>query len=96
MDLAGWFIADDVRDSMARLEIEEGTIEPGGFFVFGIGCGGDDIFVIDAQGVVLDTVVVDSPGPLATWGRLPDADGPWMSTQPTRDAPNAALPMMEP
>ena len=102
VDLTGWAVADAVDDPAVRLRIANGMLAPGDYFVvdlpldapFGIGCGGDDIHLVSPQGVVVDVVVVDSPGPLSTWGRFPDTVGPWMSTFPTRGAPNELPPMM--
>ena len=100
VDLAGWAIADSFGAVEERVFIEGGVVEPGGHFVvelgpdpaFGVGCDGDRVLLLDADGVQVDAVEVGAPSQLATWGRLPDADGEFTSTLPTPGGPNAALP----
>jgi hypothetical protein len=57
-------------------------------FTFGIGCGKDTVFLIDAEDNIVDQV---SPPLFAmgnTWGRLPDITGDWQETATTPEAPN--------
>ncbi len=102
VDLSGWTLAEGFGDPDARVEIEGGMLAPDDYFVvelgdeppFAIGCEGDEVLLLDAHGVRVDRVEVGSPALLATWGRLPDAGGPFATTLPTPGMPNQALPEM--
>ena len=102
VDVSGWTLSDRLDDPAARRVVEEGLLAPGDYLVvdlgadppFAIGCDGDRIHVLDRGGVLLESVEVGAPGLVATWGRLPDGDGPFTDTLPTPGAANEALPAM--
>ncbi|HMS61317.1 MAG TPA: CotH kinase family protein [Solirubrobacteraceae bacterium] len=102
VDLGDWLLTDDPLDGTRadhRLVFAAGTtIAPQGTllvekgaagFPFGIKCGDDTIRLADPAGVLVDEVAVpELSAPTATWGRYPNAGGPWRETNPTPGAPN--------
>lgn len=95
VDLAGWTIADEKRDSVGRAP--EGTVlAPGEFLVlvkdvdfpFGLGKG-DEVVLVDPSGVEVDSYAYDNTAPLSVWARCPDGTGAWApATAVTPGAPN--------
>ena len=94
--LAGWALRDDGGHAWA---FPEGALLPAqGFAIwaeseFGFGLGkADGLALVDPAGAVVDEVAwVDGDAPEgASWGRLPDATGPFSTLAPTPGAPNLA------
>ncbi len=99
VDLNAWILTDsDIEGHRYNLPVEA-YLEPRGFlllsrgteFDFGLG-GEDELHLFDAEGQVVDELAwVDGSGPeTQTWGRLPDAQGPFQNLSPTPGAPNQA------
>ncbi|MCT1478788.1 lamin tail domain-containing protein [Microbacterium sp. p3-SID336] len=83
VDLAGWTIADEKRDSFGQAP--EGTVlAPGEFLVlvkdadfpFGLGKG-DEVVLFDPNGTEVDAYAYDNTAPLSVWARCPDGTGAW-------------------
>lgn len=83
VDLAGWKIADDKRDSFGQAP--EGTVlAPGEFLVlvkdvdfpFGLGKG-DEVVLYDPSGAEVDAYAYENTAPLSVWARCPDGTGEW-------------------
>lgn len=55
---------------------------------FGIDCDGDTVALFDPSGVEVDRVQVAPLLRGQSFGRLPDASGPWSVTAPTEASPN--------
>jgi hypothetical protein len=61
---------------------------------WGVSNNGEAVFLRSAANAVLDTTVYpDQAGPngltdAQSWGRFPDATGPFQATIPTAEAPN--------
>ena len=96
LDLSGWRLTDDPGNP-ARGQRLQGEIEAGGFRViegevlgFGIGCGQDELRLIDAAGETNDSVQVGAPPRAYTYGRLPNGVGAWAPTDPTPGETNRA------
>jgi len=95
VDLTGWRLTDDAEgDGGHALRAE---VEPGGYHVisgaelgFGIGCGEDELLLVNAAGHVADSVRLGPTPPAYTYGRLPNGTGPWAPTAPTQGAENQA------
>ena len=106
VDLSGWLLTDDPLTQNpprsdhryffpAATTIAAGTklvVERlAGGFPFGISCGSDTIRLADGTAALVDQFVVpllSAPGD--TWGRVPDATGPWVETAPTKGSINEA------
>lgn len=103
VDLAGWRVSDEPDDAEAGYDLAGAVLQPGQIvdvrrqtaddvgFTFGIACGADRVVLRDADGAEVDAVDLPRLPAAYTWGRLPDGQGPWARTGPTRGAPNAAL-----
>ncbi len=83
IDLAGWTIADDKRDSTGAAPA--GTVlAPGEYvvlvkdldFPFGLGKG-DEVALFDPSGALVDSYAYDNTAPLGAWARCPDGTGAW-------------------
>lgn len=99
VDIGGWALTDS--DPLHVATIEAGTVvEPGGFvllvqnepasFTFGLG-GADGVSLYNATGELTDTTTwASGQAPMgASWGRLPDGTGPFMTLySPTPGATN--------
>lgn len=104
-DLSGWLLTDDPLGSTRvdhRMLFAAGTeiaglddlvIEKGaGGFPFGISCGSDTIrlaVAADAPTAVDEIAVPVLSAGGDTWGRYPNATGPWIQTAATKGAPNS-------
>lgn len=102
VDLGGWLLTDDPVDGTRpdhRLVFAAGTtiaaqgallVQKGAAgFPFGVKCGDDTIRLASPASVVVDEVTLpELSSPAATWGRYPNAAGPWRETTPTPGAPN--------
>jgi hypothetical protein len=92
-DLQGWWLSDRVLDPERRFVVE-GLIPEAGWLVVDVTdapfdpCNGH-LFLGRPDGAVVDELGDPAPA-VGTWGRLPDASGPWLSTAPTPGAANAA------
>ena len=105
VDLSGWTLTDDPGD-LGRGFPLGGVLAPGAVldlrrqtssddgFTFGIGCGSNTITLLDPSGAEADAVDVPEQPAAYTWGRLPDAEGAWAPTWPSRGEPN--LPPTDP
>lgn len=103
VDLIGWRVSDDPDDPEAGHRLDGPTLEPGEIvdvrrqtadevgFTFGIACGGDRVVLRDPSGAIVDMQPVPELPAAYTWGRLPDGDGAWVRTGPTRGEPNRPL-----
>ena len=61
-------------------------------FPFGISCGGDTLRLADAGDASVDEIAVPTlTSPADTWGRYPNATGPWVQTTATKGAANPPL-----
>ena len=102
-DTAGWVVTDDPADPGRGYALPPGSrVGPGGLlvaaqesgrergFAFGIGCGADTVTLLRPDGSEADSVAVPEPAPGDAWGRLPDATGAWVATEPSRGEPNRA------
>jgi hypothetical protein len=66
-----------------RLTIYAQTRREDGF-TFGISCGNDAVYLFQADGTLLDDVLVGDYSAASTWGRLPDGlDGLFAANAPT-------------
>ncbi len=103
VDLSGWRVTDDAEDPerghrLDGIVIERGALadvrrqtEDAAGFTFGIACGADGVTLLDPTGRAVDRVEMPRLPAAYTWGRLPDGEGPWGRTAPTRGEPNRAL-----
>ncbi len=101
-DVSGYGVTDDATDADRLYRLPSGTtIAARGFlalrqqdqnddgFEFGIGCAGDESITLAApDGGLLDAVTLPALGDRYAWGRLPDGEGGFTLTMPTRGAPN--------
>lgn len=94
VDLAGWRIADEKRDTFGTAP--EGTVlAPGEFLVlvkdvdfdFGLGKG-DEVVLVDPSGAEVDSYAYENTAPLSVWARCPDGTGDWAHA--TAATPGAA------
>ncbi|MGO4489744.1 lamin tail domain-containing protein [Microbacterium sp. 2RAF4] len=94
IDLTGWTIADEKRDSFGKAP--DGTsLEPGEFlvlvkdvdFAFGLGKG-DEVVLFDPSGAEADSYAYENTAPLSVWARCPDGTGAWAPA--TKATPGAA------
>ncbi|WP_417507278.1 lamin tail domain-containing protein [Microbacterium sp.] len=94
VDLAGWKVADEKRDSFG--EAPEGTsLAPGEFLVlvkdvdfpFGLGKG-DEVVLFDPSGAEADSYAYENTAPLSVWARCADGTGEWAHA--TTATPGAA------
>lgn len=96
VDVSGWILRDN--DDLSRLPIAAGTtVQPGAFLVIdtnvtdaGFGLGRADqirLFVADGLGLVDSYAWTDHA---VTEGRVPDGDGTFVDTIPTRGSANVA------
>ena len=95
VDLAGWTIADEKRDSFGSAPAGT-TLAPGSFLVlvkdvdfpFGLGKG-DEVVLFDPDGTEVDSYAYENTAPLSVWARCPDGTGAWAhATAATPGAPN--------
>jgi hypothetical protein len=102
-DLAGFTFARDERRAAGGYRFPAGAVlPPGGRLVveraqdgepgfdFGIPCGDGTAVLLAPDGSVADAAALAPHGAWATFGRLPDATGPFQPTAPTPGARNAA------
>jgi len=93
--LRGWTLSDDPARASHRLLIDA-RVPAEGFRVlgrdeplpFGVSCGEDTLVLLDPHGALVDMVPSRDPGRDLTWGRWPDGEGEWASTEPTPGAAN--------
>ncbi|MBP5802562.1 lamin tail domain-containing protein [Microbacterium maritypicum] len=95
IDLTGWTIADEKRDSFGTAP--QGTsLAPGEFlvlvkdvdFAFGLGKG-DEVVLFDPSGTEVDSYAYENTAPLSVWARCPDGTGAWApATAATPGTPN--------
>ncbi len=94
VDLAGWKVADEKRDSFG--EAPAGTsLAPGEFLVlvkdvdfpFGLGKG-DEVVLFDPSGAEADSYAYENTAPLSVWARCADGTGEWAHA--TTATPGAA------
>lgn len=94
IDLTGWTIADEKRDSFGTAP--DGTsLAPGEFlvlvkdvnFAFGLGKG-DEVVLFDPSGAEADSYAYANTAPLSVWARCPDGTGAWAPA--TKATPGAA------
>ncbi len=114
IDVSGWAVADDFTKEGHQYVLQSGTVlAPGDHvvfrqqldleagFTFGIGCGKDTVYLLDADEAVVDQEKVGVPPDGSTWGRMPDARGAWQETGPTagggnQPPPSAAAVLFDP
>ncbi|MCA9543659.1 MAG: CotH kinase family protein, partial [Myxococcales bacterium] len=89
--LRGWALRDDQGrrqplDAVRADAAGVATVIPR----FPIYCGATTVTLADQDGEAADSVRPALGAAAHTWGRLPDADGPWAANRPTPDAPNRA------
>ena len=99
-DLSGWTMTDD--DPTHVFDFAVGTVvapdtyltldqNASGSFTFGLGKGGDQVNLYDAQAALVDNATwaatqADAP---TSWGRLPSGVGAFQTlATPTKGAPN--------
>lgn len=97
VDLTGWTIADEKRDSFGTAP--QGTsLAPGEFlvlvkdvdFAFGLGKG-DEVVLFDPSGTEVDSYAYENTAPLSVWARCPDGTGAWApATAATPGTPTTA------
>ncbi len=100
---AGFILTDGGGEARHRYVVPAGVaIAPGGLFVvsrqdededgltFGIDCDGETIDLIAPNGARVDRAEFVAMRRTTTWGRLPDARGPWQATRATPGEPNEA------
>jgi hypothetical protein len=105
VDVSGWKVQDDKRSETGI--IPEGTmLASGGFLVlqkdasplgfpFGLGKG-DEVVLLDASDVVVDSYAYENTSPTLDWSRCADG-GQWAhATEVTLGAPNVCDPIEEP
>lgn len=102
VDLRGWRITDRVDDPDSGHLLDGLTLDVGAIdaarrqtpdeagFRFGVACGADTIGLVDPSGAVVDSVSPPTLAAAYTWGRLPDGEGEWTRTDPSRAEPNRA------
>lgn len=103
IDISGYKIYDNggQSGSKPKMELPSGTVlEANGFFVkitadmsaadFGLGSGGDKVWLENAVGIVIDSVVIPAlPDTASSYGRLPDGSENWQILIPrTRGSSN--------
>ncbi|MDF2560829.1 MAG: hypothetical protein K0R99_2275 [Microbacterium sp.] len=94
VDLAGWKVADEKRDSFGAAP-EGTTLAPGEFLVlekdvdfpFGLGKG-DEVVLFDPSGAEVDSYAYENTAPLWVWARCTDGTGEWAHA--TAATPGAA------
>ena len=95
VDLTGWKIADEKRDSFGAAPAGT-TLAPGAFLVlvkdvdfpFGLGKG-DEVVLFDPDGTEVDSYAYANTAPLSVWARCPDGTGDWAhAAAATPGAPN--------
>lgn len=103
-DLSGWLLSDAPGKAGHDFGLPAGTVlEPGGRLVVksekvpGDGNGlpfglksGETVALLSPQGGTAHAVPIGPVPAERTWGRYPDATGPWQVTLPTQGAPNEA------
>ena len=93
LDISGLVVKDD-DDTHAYAIPANTTIDAGGYFVievadFGFGLGGGDSVRVFENGELIDETTWGASHAAVTWGRCPDADGPFAVTaESTKGAAN--------
>ena len=94
VDLAGWKVADEKRDSFGTAPAGT-SLAPGEFLVlvkdvdfpFGLGKG-DEVVLFDPNGTEVDSYAYENTAPLSVWARCADGTGAWAHA--TTATPGAA------
>jgi len=101
VDLGGWIFSDSLTDASHFYTIPAGSVvKPDGYlavkqlkdteagFSFGIKCGKDTVYLLDANKDVKDKTALGEVAEGFTWGRLPNYTGSWQVTEPSQGEKN--------
>ncbi len=101
LDIGEWILTDGLTKTEHYFAIPSGTlIQVGEYlvikqlkdeeagFVFGLSCGDETVYLLDADKAVVDQVDIGTVAYTSTWGHLPDKLGLWRETCPTAGAEN--------
>lgn len=100
-DLSAWSVADSLTKDGHQYQLPDGTVlqigeylivreqnDTAAGFAFGIKCGEETVYLLDAGQGIVDEVETGSITYGNTWGRLPDLTGLWRETSATPGEPN--------
>lgn len=103
--LNGYYLTDDAQN-LTKWAFPNVTVEPGDYLVlwaddekeqgslhtnFKISADGEELFLSDAEGRVLDQVVFQAQGSNISFGRLPNGNGDFITMAPTMGASNQSM-----